>query len=265
MYWQKRFDQVNPDEELEQEIKDIFEEHNGNYGYRRIEMVLRARGKTVNHKKIQRIKKKLNLQSIKFKRKSRKYNSYKGKVGAIAKNRLRRRFKTPVPHQKITTDATEFKYYEKNVSGAITIRKAYLDPFLDMFNSEVISYRLSPSPSAFAVCAALEEAIERTSNCKYRRTFHSDQGWAYQMKSYVNRLKDAQIFQSMSRKGNCLDNSVMENFFGIMKQEMYYGEIYDSFDSLKKAIDDYIHYYNNHRIKFKLKCSPVEYRMKLTA
>jgi len=265
MYWQKRFERANPDEEIEQEIKEIFEDHNGNYGYRRIEMILRSRGKTINHKKIQRIKKKLNLQSTKFTRKSRRYNSYKGNVGKIAKNLLRRRFNTTVPHQKITTDTTEFKYYIKSTCGKITIKKAYLDPFLDMYNSEIISYRVSPSPNAQAVSDALVEAIERTSDCKYRRTFHSDQGWAYQMYQYRNLLKKSRIYQSMSRKGNCLDNSVMENFFGVMKQEMYYGETFESFDALKNAIDDYILYYNNERIKSKLKCSPVIYRLKHAA
>ena len=113
---------------------------------------------------------------------------------------------------------------------------------------------------------ALTQAIEITSDCPYRRTFHSDQGWAYQMKAYTHTLKETRIFQSMSRKGNCLDNSVMENFFGIMKQEMYYGLVYYSYDELKEAIEKYIKYYNEHRIKEKLGwMSPVEYRLSLLA
>ena len=103
---------------------------------------------------------------------------------------------------------------------------------------------------------ALEEAIEITSDCPYRRTFHSDQGWAYQMKVYSHRLKEERIFQSMSRKGNCHDNSVMENFFGLLKQEIYY-----SYEELKSEIERYIKYYNNDRIKERLGwMSLVEYR-----
>ena len=68
-------------------------------------------------------------------------------------------------------------------------------------------------------------------------TFHSDQGWAYQMKAYSHRLKEERIFQSMSRKGNCLDNSVMENFFGLLKQEIYYGVVYYSYEELKSEIE----------------------------
>ena len=114
--------------------------------------------------------------------------------------------------------------------------------------------------------AALNEAIIATSDCRYRRTFHSDRGWAYQMGVYRQKLRDNRIFQSMSRKGNCYDNSPMENFFGIMKQEMYYGQVYNSFDELKEAIDKYIRYYNEKRSKASLGYrSPIEYRNEMLA
>ena len=129
---------------------------------------------------------------------------------------------------------------------------------------EILSYGISPTPSAKNIMDALNTVIEMTADCPYRRTFHSDQGWGYQMKAYVHTLQEHQIFQSMSRKGNCHDNSVMENFFGIMKQEMYYGQVYYSYDELKEAIDKYIEYYNKQRIKAKLGwMSPVEYRLSL--
>ena len=132
---------------------------------------------------------------------------------------------------------------------------------MDMFNGEILSYRVTEKPTAKAINEALEEAIQITSDCPYRRTFHSDQGWAYQMKGYSKKLKDHGIFQSMSRKGNCLDNSPMENFFGILKQEMYYGNTYTSFEELKTAIDQFINYYNFKRMKSKLDWqSPVTYR-----
>lgn len=265
MYWQKRFEREDPNKELEQKILEIRKEHK-DFGYRRIYGELRKQGVVVNKKRVQRIVQKLNIQVTSFTRKSRKYSSYKGKVGKVAPNRINRRFETSIPHQKITTDTTEFKYYEIDDKGRMNIKKLYLDPFMDMFNREIISYSISQKPSAAGIMSALNEAIEITSDCKYRRTFHSDQGWAYQMNSYIYELRRNKIYQSMSRKGNCHDNSVMENFFGIMKQEMYYGEVYYSYDELKNTIEKYIKYYNEQRIKEKLNwMSPVEYRLSLAA
>mgnify|MGYP003316522335 FL=1 len=261
MYWQKRFDKENPDQELEDAILKIREE-NENYGYRRIHALLLKQGYKLNIKRTRRIVRKLGLQVTSFTRKSRKYSSYKGNVGKIAPNRIHRRFETSIPHQKITTDTSEFKYYEIDEKGKLTIKKLYFDPFVDMFNLEVLSYSITKQPSAEGILKAQQKAIEVTSDCIYRRTFHSDRGWAYQMKIYSRNLKDNKIFQSMSRKGNCYDNSIMENFFGILKQEIYYGNTFYSFEELKDAIEKYIVYYNNIRIKSKLNwMSPVEYRL----
>lgn len=261
MYWQKRFDREDPDLYLENLILDIRKEHK-DWGYRRIYGELRKQNLKINKKKVQRLVQKLGIQVTSFTRKSRKYNSYKGKVGKVAPNLLNRRFKTSIPRQKITTDTTEFKYYEIGAKGKMTIKKLYLDPFLDLYNSEIISYGISPRPSAKSIMDALEEAIDVTSDCRYRRIFHSDQGWGYQMNAYVSKLKESKIYQSMSRRGNCHDNSVMENFFGIMKQEMYYGNTYYSYEELKEAIEKYIRYYNEKRIKEKLGwMSPIEFRL----
>ena len=184
----------------------------------------------------------------------------------VAPNRIRRRFHTTVPHQKFTTDISEFKYYERDAQGHLSMKKLYLDPFLDMFNSEIINYRISTHPSAANILEAQAEAIKITADCPYRRTFHSDQGWAYQMKAYVHTLKEKRIFQSISRKGNYLDNAIMENFFSLLKQEMYYGVIYHSYEELKSAIERYIKYYHEQRIKEKLGWkSPVQYRHALFA
>ena len=265
MYWQKRFDRKNQNQEFEQKILEI-RKNNKDFGYRRIYGELRKQGLIVNKKRVQRIIQKLGLQVISFTRKSRKYSSYKGKVGKVAPNRIHRRFETHIPHQKITTDTSEFKYYEIDEKGRMNIRKLYLDPFMDMCNREIICYGISQKPSAESIMDALNKTIEKTEDCKYRRTFHSDQGWAYQMKAYVRTLKENKIFQSMSRKGNCHDNSVMENFFGLIKQEMYYGVVYYSYEELKSAIEKYIKYYNEKRIKEKLGwMSPIEYRLSLLA
>ncbi len=263
MYWQKRFHREDPDKTLEDKILEIRKEHK-DYGYRRITGELRNQGYRINKKRVQRLVQKLALQVSSFTHKSRKYHSYKGKIGKVAPNRINRRFNTNIPHQKITTDTSEFKYYEMDEKGRMTMHKLYLDPFLDMCNGEIISFGIDKHPSAKNVMGALNRAIEVTSDCPYRRTFHSDQGWAYQMKAYTHRLKEERIFQSMSRKGNCYDNSVMENFFGLLKQEIYYGVVYYSYEELKSAIEGYIEYYNNKRIKEKLGwLSPVQYRLSL--
>ena len=261
MYWQKRFKLENPDKEIEEKVVEI-RELNKDYGYRRVSGELRNQGYIVNKKKVQRIMQKLNLQVTSFTRKSRKYSSYKGRIGTVAPNRIKRRFNTHIPHQKITTDTTEFKYYEIDAKGHMTMHKLYLDPFMDMCNGEIVSYAMDKRPTARNVMNALELAIKATADCPYRRTFHSDQGWAYQMKAYTKRLKEEKIFQSMSRKGNCLDNSLMENFFGLLKQEIYYGNVYYSYEELESEIRKYIKYYNENRIKEKLGyLSPVQYRL----
>ncbi|WP_423202030.1 IS3 family transposase [Lactococcus lactis] len=255
-YWLKRFERPNKDEAIEQAMLAIRKEHK-NAGYRPMVQLLKTKGFYVNHKKVQRLMKKLGLRVTSFWRKSRKYNSYKGTVGKIAKNKLQRRFNTRIPHQKITTDTTEFKYYEKG-----TQKKAYLNPFLDLFNNEIVSFELSKQPTYQPISTALHQALEATSDCLYRRTFHSDQGWAYQMANYVYTLRRHRVFQSMSRKGNCHDNSVMENFFGLLKQEIYYGRVFNSYQELSQAITEWIGYYNTKRIKKKLNwMSPTQFRL----
>lgn len=260
MYWQKRFDRSNPNEKEEKLILEI-RATNKDYGYRRICGELHNHGFIINKKKVQRIMQKLKLQVSTYTRKSRKYSSYKGKVGKVAPNRIKRHFRTSIPYQKITTDTTEFKYYVTDSQGRLLTHKLYLDPFMDMYNGEIISYGISKTPSAENIMEALDNAIKLTASCQYRRTFHSDQGWVYQMKSYTNKLKKEGIFQSMSRKGNCHDNSVMENFFGLLKQEIYYCKTYYNYVELKQAIEDYIKYYNEKRIKERLGwLSPIQYR-----
>ena len=261
MYWQKHIDDPDPDEEIKSTILSIHKEHK-DYGHRRVCAILRKSGLRISKKKVLRLTRSLDIQIKSYTRKSRKYNSYKGKIGKVSPNRINRRFTTSIPHQKITTDTSEFKYYEVDSKGRLTVHKLYLDPFMDMFNQEIISFGISKAPSSSSIMDAFNKAIEITGDCPYRRTFHSDRGWAYQMKAYVNTLKEKKIFQSMSRKGNCYDNSVMENFFGLLKQEIYYGKTYHSFESLRRAIIRYIKYYNEKRIKERLGwMSPVEYRL----
>ena len=253
-YHIKRLEKEDPDKAWKEKITEIFQKHNGTYGYRRVHLQLTKEGLKINHKKVQRIMNELGLICIKFTRKSR-YYSYKGKVGKVAKNRLNRRFSTPIRLQKLVTDLTEFKCTENE--------KLYLNPILDLYNGEIISYGMSNKPVLDMVLQPLNEAVEIINKeAAYRTTIHSDQGWHYQHNKWVKTLKKHNIFQSMSRKATCADNAAMENFFGILKQEMYYGEPLLSYKDLKQKIEKHIHYYNNERIKENLAgFSPVEYRL----
>ena len=189
-------------------------------------------------------------------RRKRKYSSYHGEVGKKAENIIQRQFEAEKPMEKCYTDITEFSIPTSN-------QKLYLSPVLDGYNSEIIAYTLSPSPNLKQVKDMLEQAF---SEKQYEDTIlHSDQGWQYQHESYHNFLEDKGIQASMSRKGNSPDNGMMESFFGILKSEMFYGyeKTFKSIKELEGAIVDYIDYYNNKRIKVKLKgLSPVQYRTK---
>ena len=243
---------MNEEEEfLKRQIRDIVSHSKGRYGYRRVTISLRNKGHEINHKRVSRIMKECNLQCTKFHRKSRNYSSYKGTIGKIANNDLNRKFNINHPNEVWVTDVTEFRVGEK---------KLYLSPILDLYNSEIISYSLSNNPTTKFTSDSLRQAISKLPK-EHNLMIHSDQGFHYQHSSWVKTLEANNIKQSMSRKGNCLDNSPMENFFGILKQEMYYGETYKSTIELESDIRDYIEWYNNERIKTKLKgFSPIQYR-----
>ena len=227
-----------------EDIKYIYEKNNGYYGYRRINSELKAMGYVVNHKKVKRLMSKLNLFGKTIKKRNKSYSSYKGTIGKVADNIINRNFKCSAPNKKWTTDITEF-----HIAGG----KLYLSPILDMYNSEIISYVISTAPKFAQVITMIDMAFDKIPN-NTGLIFHSDQGWQYQHKTYSNALKKKGIIQSMSRKGNCLDNSIMENFFGVLKREMFYGheDSFKSLYSLEQAIDEYIEYYNSKRIKMKL-------------
>ena len=253
-YHLKQLDKQDKDQELKAEIQSIFIEHKRNYGYRRIHLELRNRGYLVNHKRVQRLMKVLNLQAKM--RQKRKYSSHKGDVGKKAENLIQRQFEGSKTMEKCYTDVTEFAI-------PASTQKLYLSPVLDGFNSEIIAYNLSTSPNLEQVKTMLEQAFTEK---HYENTIlHSDQGWQYQHDSYHRFLESKGIQASMSRKGNSPDNGMMESFFGILKSEMFYGyeKSFQSLKQLEQAIVDYIDYYNNKRIKVKLKgLSPVQYRTK---
>ena len=253
-YQLKQLDGHDKDKETKGEIQEIYYEHKGNYGYRRITLELRNRGFVVNQKKVQRLMKLLGLSSQI--RRKRKYSSYKGEIGKKADNFIQRQFEASKPYEKCYTDITEFAI-------PVSSQKLYLSPVLDGYNSEIIAYQLSTSPNLEQVKAMLDQSFTEE---HYENTIlHSDQGWQYQHQYYHQFLEDKGIQPSMSRKGNSPDNGMMESFFGILKSEMFYGyeKMFHSLEQLEQAIVDYIDYYNNKRIKVKLKgLSPVQYRTK---
>jgi len=231
------------------QIQSVYHEHKGRYGYRRITAAIRNNGQLVNHKTVQRLMQDSGLKSLV---RPKKYRSYKGHIGRIADNLLQRQFHAGKPHSKWVTDVVEF-----NVRGD----RLYLSPILDLYNSEIISYRMARRPMYSTVKEMMEEAIGKLSPHE-KPVIHSDQGWQYQMQQFQQLLKQHQLKQGMSRKGNCLDNAVIGNFFGIVKSECFYIEKFESVDQLEEALHKYIHYYNHDRIKEKLKgLSPVQYRI----
>lgn len=236
--------------EVKEEMKAIFQENKGRYGYRRMTMELRNRGYKINHKTVQKLMRVLGIQGIR--RKMRRFSTYKGTIGKIADNLLKRDFKAEKPNEKWATDVTRF---------VVNDEKLYLSLIIDLYNGEIVSYNLSRRTYFSQVTDMLERAFEKIPDGT-NLILHSDQGWQYQMREYQEMLKEKGIRQSMSRKGNCLDNAVAENFFGILKTELFYENIYESIEELEKDITQYIEYYNNRRIKSKLKgMSPVEYRL----
>ncbi len=237
-------------QELMCKIKDIFEQNKRRYGVRRIHKELVNRGCNVNHKRVQRLMHNMGLSG---KRPKEKYHSYKGEVGKTADNIINRDFSTTAPLQKWTTDVSQFNF---------TWGKCYISPILDMNTNEIVSYDLSLSPNMEQIQRMLDRAFEKFPSVN-GLIFHSDQGWQYQHAYFRNTLKEHGMIQSMSRKGNCYDNCIIETFFGRLKNEMYYGceKEYGTFDEFAKAIKEYIDYYNNERIQAKTNwMPPVKYR-----
>jgi len=247
-YHTKRLGQTDGYDAVREHIRSIYDKHHGRYGYRRITEQLRNEGTDINHKTVQKL---MGQMGLKAKRRRQHYRSYKGELGKIAPNVINRNFQTTAPDQKWATDVTQMK---------IKDRWVYLSPILDMFNGEIVSYVISNSPNLKMVMTMLDNAFNER-KVQGNLILHSDQGWHYQHKRYQKALQDRHIIQSMSRKGNCLDNAMMENFFGLMKNELLYLQEWNSVDQFKTALRNYIRYYNNDRIKLRLNGkSPVQYR-----
>lgn len=234
--------------QLKEQIQTVFNRHKGRYGYRRVTAAVRQLGEKVNHKKVQRLMGSLGLKSLV---RPKRYQSFKGEVGQAAANELQRRFEAKALNQKWVTDVTEF-----NVAG----KKLYLSPILDLYNGEIVAFETAERPKFELVSSMLKKALAKLGPDD-KPMVHSDQGWQYRMPVYQRLLRDREIVQSMSRKGNCLDNAAMESFFAVLKTEFFYLNKFSSIEELKAGLKSYIHYYNHDRIKLKLKgLSPVQFR-----
>jgi len=253
-YHQARLQVPDPLEALKAALTDIFTANHGRYGHRRIHTKLRKQGWTVAKKTVLKLMRSLGLV-CKVRRKKR-YNSYHGEPGSIAPNVLNREFNADAPNQKWVTDVTEF---------SVGDRKLYLSPVMDLFDRQIISYTIGSSPNLELTNTSLREALATLEDGQHLLV-HSDQGFQYRHVTWRVLLEGSGAVQSMSRKGNCYDNAVMENFFGHLKEELFHHVRYFSPDALATALHEYIRWYNTERISTKLKgLSPVQYRAQTLA
>lgn len=230
------------------QIRRVFDQHKGRYGYRRVTCALRNMGQQINHKTVQRLMGQLQLKSLV---RPKKYRAYRGELGRVAPNVLQRKFKADQPNQKWVTDVTEF---------AVGGKKLYLSPVMDLYNAEIISYEMAERPLLPMVAKMMKKALVRLKPHE-QPIVHSDQGWQYQMSPYQRLLSDSAVTQSMSRSGNCFDNAAMESFFGTLKAEFFHLNVFRDIHELKAGLKQYIRYYNHQRIKVGLGgLSPVQYR-----
>jgi transposase InsO family protein len=209
-----------------EEISRIYHFHKGRYGYRQITAEMRNLGYKINHKTVQKL---MGILGLKCSIRKVHYRSYRGEIGKIAPNLLERNFKASLPNEKWATDVTQVN---------IKNEKIYFSPILDLFNGEIVAYSISKSPNMQMINEMLDKAFNKVQNTK-GLIFHSDQGWQYQHYGYRKALEEHGIVQSMSRKGNCLDNAVAENFFGIMKSELLYAENFETADDFVKSLEQY--------------------------
>lgn len=253
-YYHRKASWASPDPkaELNTAIREVTAKH-GWYGYRRVTLQLRRQGHRVNHKRVQRVMQDLGLQVLK---KARKFHTYRGPGHIAIPNQVKRDFTAAAPNTRWVTDITEF---------ALGDEKCYLSPVMDLYNGEIIAYQIARRPTLDLVQGMLSKAL-RTLDPGATPLIHSDQGWHYQHAAYRRALAERGLTQSMSAKGNCLDNAAMESFFGLLKNEMFHGRRFDSIDHLQRSIRRHIHYYNHERLKVKLNgLSPIEYRTQAAA
>jgi putative transposase len=253
-YHQARLLAPDPQAELKAAVTGIFEKSHARYGHRRVHIELVKQDWTVAKKTVLKLMRLLRLV-CKVRRKKR-YNSYQGEQGVVAPNLLKRQFEADAPNEKWVTDVTEF---------SVGDRKLYLSPVMDLFDRQIISYAVGISPNLELTNSSLEGALTAL-EAGQRPLVHSDQGFQYQHTSWRKLLEDAGAIQSMSRRANCYDNAVMENFFGHLKEELFHRVQFINTEALASALHEHIHWYNTERVSLKLRgLSPVQYRVEMLA
>lgn len=219
-------------------------------GYRRMTMFInKLNQKSFSEGYIYRL---MNILGLKARIRRKKVNRRKTKPQYVKENILARDFATEASNEKWLTDVTEFSIPSNN-------KKLYLSPIMDLYDNSIIEYELSFRNNNHLVFKMFDKATERYPNAK--PIFHSDRGFQYTGAMFKNKLEEAEMTQSMSRVGKCIDNGPMEGFFGTLKTEMFYGKTFNSLQELKLKIIEYISFYNEKRFQKRLKCmAPLEYR-----
>ena len=244
-------------EQIVEWIKDLYEVQNGILGYRQMTITINREYKVhFNKKRIYRLMKILHLKSVCRKKKS---NYIKSTPEITAENILNREFYADAPNEKWLTDVTEFKYYVGS-----EVKKLYLSAILDLYDRRIVAYKIGDSNNNPLVFETFDEAVKL--NPTAHPLFHSDRGFQYTSKVFHQKLLQANMRQSMSRVGRCIDNGPMEGYWGILKSEMYYLKKYTSKNELHQAIEEYIKFYNTKRYQLKLNCmTPMEYHQAYAA
>lgn len=254
-YHQARLSRPDSQAGLKTAIGTVFKDNKGRYGHRRIHHELVTAGWRVAKKTVLALMRQLGLVCLV--RRRRRYNSFKGDTAPVAANLLDRDFTATAPNQKWVTDVTEF---------AVNGHKIYLSPVMDLYDRQIIAYSISDSPNLALTNTSLTQALASLDGPCHTLLVHSDQGFQYQHVSWQALLAQAGATQSMSRKANCFDNAVIENFFGHLKEELFHHTTFISTDAFTHALHDYINWYNNHRISLTLNgLSPVQYRTQTQA
>ena len=239
--------------ELHRAVAEIFSRTTNGCGHRQIAMCLRAElGVRIADKTVLKIMREMGIY-CKIRRETdyHRYSSYKGVVGKTFENVIGRDFSADGPWKKMGTDVTEFKQ---------AWGKAYFAPVYDFGSKEIVAWSVSRGPNMVQQKALLDQLLAKIPK-GVTPILHSDMGWQYQHSAWCKRLKDAGIVQSMSRKGNCIDNGATEQVFGHMKDEFFRGRTWPSFDSFKADLDAYVMYWNTQRRQVKLKgLTPEEFR-----
>lgn len=254
-YWKRQFNQITENEKIQDLILYIWNSDK-NMGVRRITSELKTKfDLKVNHKRVHRLMQELNIQGQGFRGKARKYDSSKGPEGKRVKNHVKRRFTAKYPHQKMTSDVTEFRIPGDD-------KRIYLEPIMDLYNKEILTYSITDgSPNLEFALEPLNDLTDDLNNEPYKHYMHTDQGWQYRHHSWQRKLKKMRVSTSMSRRATCLDNAAMESFFNKLKVEIGDLKQYKNSEELITAIQKWITYYNTKRIQMKLGgVSPIEYR-----